>query len=517
MVTTRMWWRWIVVLGTMAATLGAGTVRLDELVLARQLETGFAPAEVCTDEVFLRRAFIDVIGTLPTAEEARTFLASRNPAKRATLIDHLLQRPEYADYVSLKWGDLLRIKAEFPSNLWPNAVQAYHTWLRHAIRDNLRYDQFARALLTSSGSNFRDPPVNFYRPFQERTPRRIVETVSLVFMGVRLEHSGWNEDEMLGMDAFFATVAYKSTGEWKEEIVYSDPERKLLHPVSGAVVSPKAPGGAVLKLAPGVDPRVAFADWLTAPENPYFARNIANRVWFWLLGRGLIHEVDDIRPDSQPWCPKVLAHLERELVDHQFDLRHLYRVILNSQTYQRSSEVTPERAGDLAGFSHYRLRRLDAEVLIDAINQITGTGEEYTSEVPEPFTFVPPTRRSIALADGSIRSAFSELFGRPGRDTSFEAERSLDPSAFQALHLLNSSHIQDKIIRGPGLRELGRAVPNPRRRVSELYLTILSRLPTATEEGIAMQYVTTAEGGQGAGFQDLAWALINTNEFLLKH
>lgn len=497
--------------------VGADSATIDELVEARQAATGFPPAEVCADAVFLRRAYLDVIGTLPTAEEARRFLADRDPGKRAALVDELLARPEFADFWSLKWGDLLRIKAEFPSNLWPNAVHAYHTWIRHAIRDNLPYDQFARALLTTSGSNFRDPPVNFYRPFQERTPRRILETTALVLMGVRLEHSGWTEEELLGLDAFFAKVAYKNTREWKEEIVYSDPDRQLLHPVTGRPVPPRALGGVSLDLAPHEDPRFAFADWLTAPDNPWFARNIVNRIWFWLLGRGIIHEADDVRPDNPPWCPQLLAHLERELVANQYDLRHIYRIILNSRTYQRCSQPSPANAGDEAGFSHYRLRRLEAEVLIDAIDQIFGTGEEYQSAIPEPFTFVPPSRRTINLADGSIKSTFLDLFGRPGRDTSFESERNLEVSAFQSLHLLNSSHIQRKVMRGPGLRQLTRAHPNPRRRVTELYLTALSRFPSPDEERIALEYVTGAEGGNLGGFQDLAWALVNTSEFLIKH
>lgn len=512
-----MVWRSLLVWATLVVPLGAGTGRLDELVLARQAETGFALAAVCSDEVFVRRVFIDVIGTLPTADEARAFLASDEADKRAVLIDHLLERPEYADYVALKWGDLLRLKAEFPSNLWPNGVQAYHGWIREAVRQNMRYDDFARALLTASGSNFRDPPANFYRPFQERTPRRIAETVCLVFMGVRLENVGWDAAQLFGLDAFFATVAYKRTGEWKEEIVFSDPDRAMHDPISGAVVRPQIPGEPALELAPGSDPRVAFAAWLTAPENPYFARNIANRVWFWLLGRGLIHEVDDVRPGQAAWSEPLLAHLAQELVTHDYDLRHLYRIILNSDTYQRESATDAATAADVAGFSTYRLRRLDAEVLIDAINQVTGTGEEYVSEVPEPFTFVPATRRSIALADGSTRSPFSELFGRPGRDTSFEAERNLEPSSFQALHLLNSSHLQNKVMRGPALVRLARGMPNPRRRVNELYLTILSRPPTAAEMTVALDYVNAGEGGQVSGFQDLAWALLNTHEFLLKH
>lgn len=491
--------------------------RIDELVFARQSKTGFPPSELCSDAVFVRRAYIDVIGTLPTGEEAYRFLASGNPDKRSELIEELLNRPEFADYWALKWCDLLRVKAEFPSNLWPNAVQAYQYWVRDAFRRNMPYNEFVRALLVTSGSNFRDPPVNFYRPFQERTPRKILDTVVLLFMGVRLEKSGWSEEQLLGMDAFFAKVSYKKTAEWKEEIVYSDPVKQLLHPVTGKPVAPAPVGGRPLELDRYADPRAAFSDWLTAPGNPWFSKNIVNRIWFWLMGRGIIHEADDIRPDNRPWCPELLAYLEKELAANRYDLKHIFRLILNSSTYQLSSVPTDENAADEAGFSHYRVRRLDAEVLIDAICQITGTGEEYSSAIPEPFTYIPADRRTITLADGSIKSPFLELFGRPGRDTSFESDRNNNVSVFQTLHMLNSSHIQKKIMNGPRLRKMMVSAAANKDRVNLLYLDILSRMPSPEEEKIALDYMNTVEGGASAGFYDLAWALINSSEFILRH
>ncbi|MFA6173139.1 MAG: DUF1553 domain-containing protein [Kiritimatiellales bacterium] len=489
---------------------------VDTLVFAKQAATGFSPSDLCSDAVFVRRAYLDVIGTLPTADEVRKFLSSRSPDKRAELIDDLLERPEFAEYRALKWCDLLRVKSEFPSNLWPNAVQAYQYWILDAFRRNMPYDRFARTLLTTSGSNFKDPPANFYRPFQERTPRKIFDTVALVFMGVRLDNSGWSEEQKLGMDAFFAKVSYKNTDEWKEEIVYSDPGKQLLNPATKEPVLPTPPGKRPLKLDPCADPRVAFADWLTAPDNPWFAKAIVNRVWFWLMGRGIIHEADDIRPDNKPWSPELLAYLEKELVDSKYDLKHIYRLILNSSTYQLSSLPTPENTGDEAGFSHYRARRLDAEVLIDAICQIAGTGEEYSSAIPEPFTFIPSSERTIMLADGSIKSSFLEMFGRPGRDTSLESDRNNNPSVFQTLHMLNSSHIRNKIMNGPRLRKVMASCPGSKERVNQLYLEILSRLPTPEEQKIAFAYIAASDRADN-GFYDLAWALINTSEFVLKH
>lgn len=513
--------RWLVLLFSVFVLSCSSVIipsqnRIDELVFEKQNQTKFPLSELCSDAVFVRRAYLDVIGTLPSGEEVQRFLSSNSSTKRSELIDELLERSEFADYCALKWCDLLRVKSEFPSNLWPNAVQAYQYWVRDAFRHNMPYDQFARALLTTSGSNFRDPPVNFYRPFQERTPRKMVDMAALVFMGVRLEKSGWSEGQLLGMDAFFSKVAYKKTAEWKEEIVYSDPDKKFINPATNEPVLPTPLGGSSLKLGAFDDPRVAFADWLIAPTNPWFAKNIVNRIWFWLMGRGIIHEADDIRPDNQPWSSELLTYLEKELAGNKYDLKHIYRLILNSSTYQLSSIPTPENVADEAGFSHYRPRRLDAEVLIDAICQITETGEEYSSAIPEPFTFIPSTQRTITLADGSIKSPFLEMFGRPGRDNSLESDRNSGVSVFQTLHMLNSSHIQKKIMNGPGLRKILVSSPGNADRVNRLYLVILSRMPTTAEQKIALDYIVSSDRPDN-GFYDLAWALINTSEFILRH
>jgi hypothetical protein len=272
-----------------------------------------------------------------------------------------------------------------------------------------------------------------------------------------------------------------------------------------------------VELSPSKDPREVFAEWLLTPPNPWFARNIVNRIWYWLLGRGIIHEPDDIRPDNLPSNPELLAYLEKELVAARYDLKHVCRLILNSQTYQLSPVPRTGRAEGEAQFAHYPLRRLDAEVLIDALCQITGTTEEYSSLIPEPFTFIPEDQRSIALPDGSIGSSFLELFGRPPRDTGLEAERNNKPTPAQRLHLLNSSHIERKIERSPKLQAL--AVLNrddPRKAVEQIYLTILSRFPTDDELKIVRDYAHPAEGKRTVLF-DLAWALVNSAEFLCRH
>jgi hypothetical protein len=484
---------------------------VDELVFARLKELNIRPARLCSDAVFIRRACLDVIGTLPKDLEAEQFILTSSPNKRRILIDKLLERDEFADYWAMKWSDLLRVKAEFPINLWPNAAQAYHRWIRAAIKDNLPYDRFARELLTASGSNFRAPPVNFYRALQSRDPSAVARTVALTFMGTRAEK--WPASQLSGMAAFFSEIGYKHTAEWKEEIVLFDPGKATNGLIEGAAF----PDGTKPRLSPDRDPREVFADWLIDSKNPWFTQNIANRVWAWLLGRGIIQEPDDIRPDNPPSDPKLLALLEKDLVASHYDLKHLFRLILNSKTYQLSSVPATDNPQGAAHFASYPLRRLEAEVLIDALDQITETTENYSSAIPEPYTFIPGSMRSIALPDGSINSAFLESFGRPPRDTGLEEERNNQPTADQRLHLLNSSHIQLKLEQSQTVPLLVQSKYTPREIAGALYLKILSRFPTDEELNTAAAYFQSGAVNRRQATIDLAWALINSSEFLYRH
>lgn len=481
---------------------------IDRPVIARCEKLGLTPANPCSDAVFVRRVYLDVIGTLPTATQAREFILDQNPDKRRKLIDQLLERDEFADYWAMKWCDVLRVKAEFPINLWPNAAQAYHRWIRTSVRDNKPYDQFARELLTSSGSNFRVGPVNFYRAMQNRDPQGIAQTVALTLMGTRADK--WPTNELAGFAAFFAQVGYKSTSEWKEEIVFWNPAATNA-PAVGVL-----PGGKQIRLTGDRDPREVFADWLIDSKNPWFTRNLVNRVWAWLLGRGIVHEPDDIRADNPPGNPELLALLEREFIASKYDLKQLCRLILNSQTYQLASIPQSEKPGAAANFAAYPLRRLDAEVLIDALNQITSTTEKYSSPIPEPFTFIPEEQRSIALPDGSITSPFLEMFGRSPRDTGLESERNNRITDAQRLHLLNSSQVQRKISQSRMLQYQLQSNKSAREIITAMYLGILSRFPTDEEVKIAESYAKSVPSKREAT-TDLAWALINSAEFLYRH
>ena len=530
---------------------------IDRLVNAKLMKLGMQPV-LCSDAVFVRRVYLDLLGTLPTAGEAKDFIVDPDVAnKRGILIDRLLARAEFADFWAMRWGDVLRIKAEFPVNLWPNAAQAYHRWLRSSLAANKPYDQLARELLTSSGSNFRVGPVNFFRAIQNRKPDGIAAAVALTFMGARAE--AWPPDRLNGMAAFFSQLGYKPTSEWKEEHVFWDPlgtsttagntvpGRPAIAPVAApagtpAVVVPPVvvstpspprfavfPDGRKVALTGTRDPRDIFADWLITAKNPWFARNIVNRYWAWLLGRGIIHEPDDIRPDNPPSNPALLTYLEGQLIAGHYDINQLCRLILNSRTYQLSSVprwVTPAAE---ANFASYQLRRLDAEVLIDAINKITGATDLYTSAIPEPFTYIPENQPAITLPDGSITSPFLALFGRSARATGMISERDNKAVPAQWLYLLNSTNIQRKLEQSTKLKAMFEPPRQPSAIIEDLYLTILSRFPTPAEVQIAEEYGKTQPTKKSKSsapaivvkrredWLDIAWSLINSTEFLYRH
>ncbi len=516
--------------------------QIDEIVFAKLHALGIQPA-LCSDAVFVRRAYLDVTGRLPTAEDAKAFIQDADTGKRVALIDRLLDRSEHVDYWAMKWCDVLRVKAEFPVKVWPNAAQAYHRWVWESIAQNKPYDQFVRELLTSSGSNFRVGSVNFYRAIQDKTPEGIAAVAGLAFMGTRIHL--WPEDRRAGLAVFFSQVGYKPTSEWKEEIVFWDPlhsakvpgstapgvddvakavtqtnliPQALAEPLSeNGPLSTVFPDGSAVTIPPDRDPREVFADWLIRPDNPWFARAIANRTWAWAMGRGIIHEPDDIRDDNPPSNPELLACLEHELVSSGYDLKQLKRLIFTSTTYQFSSIPKSQAPEARANFANYLLRRVEGEVLNDALNEITGSTDLYTSAVPEPFTYIPKEMAAVEVADGSITSPFLTLFGRSARATGMESERVNELASSQWLFMLNSAQIQNKLQSGPKLAALVAAGGTPQEIAERLYLTILSRLPTEADITATEEYAQTGVTQGPNVWLDLAWALINSPEFLMRH
>lgn len=516
--------------------------RIDEIVFAKLKALGIKPV-LCSDAVFVRRAYLDLTGRLPPAEEAKAFIQSSDKNKRVALIGRLLDQSAHADYWAMRWSDILRVKAEFPVKVWPNAAQAYHRWVWESVAQNKPYDQFARELLTSSGSNFRVGPVNFYRAIQDKTPEGTAAVVGLALMGTRVVF--WPADRRAGMAAFFTQVGYKPTSEWKEEIVFWDPLKSIAVPgsiapgvdavaksvtvtnqIPQALAAPLSengplsavfPDGTKTTIPPDRDPREVFADWLIRPENPWFAKNIANRTWAWVMGRGIIHEPDNIRDDNPPGNPELLAYLEKELVLSRYDLKHLKRLIFTSTTYQFSSIPRFKGPEARANFASYLLRRVEAEVLIDALNDITGSSDLYTSAVPEPFTYIPHDMSAVALADGSITSSFLTLFGRSSRSTGMEAERVNELASTQWLHMLNSAAIQNKLQGGPKLNALLSSGGKTSEIAERLYLTVLSRFPMDADLKTVEEYAKSGPTKGRDMWIDLTWALINSPEFLLRH
>ena len=506
----------------------AANNKIDELVFANLKELGFPPSEVAGDEVYLRRVFFDVIGVPPTPEEARAFLTDKDPQKRSKLIDRLLEREEFADFLATKWRDLLRIKAEEPINLWPKAAETYYRWVRESIAQNMPYDQFARELLTAYGSNFRNGPCNYVRAVPERDPRTLGEATALLFLGARLNcarcHAhpidNWGEDDDLGMAAFFSQVATKSTGEWKEQIVYRNREGVVRSPKTGKPVAMKPLEAAVLTADPAVDPRRKFAEWLTAPQNPWFAKNIVNRIWFWLMGRGIVHEPDDLRVTNPPENPVLLEYLEKELIAHRYDLKHIYRLVLNSKTYQLSSEPTPQNEKDVAHFSHYRSKRLTAEQMLDGLSQITEQPQnfrQFKRDNTAPATNIPADVKASQIAEASETSMLAAMFGRPERGTALERERADDLNSMHVQFLTNSSAIEETIYNCPRIRRLLKDKKSDAEIVEELFLLALARFPSEAEMKKMVEYLTAEKGRRDRAIHDVLWTLLNTNEFLLNH
>ena len=476
---------------------------LDKIVLANLNSKKIAPANICSDAVFVRRVYLDITGSLPTAEDVADFIDSKDKNKRAKLVDKLLASPEYSEYAAFKWADILKIKAEFPINLWPNAAQAYHKYITQMLDVNVPYDKIAFELLTAKGSNFRVPAVNFFRAMQGRGPQLAASCVSAAFMGTRFD--SLPKDQRENMAKFFSRIKYKATKEWKEEIVFLDPMEEDI-PFSGIL-----PNGEKVNLPAGADPREAFAIWLVRSD--IFAQNFVNRLFGSLTGNYLVSDPDDMLV-SEVYNKPLLDFLSKSFKESGYDIKALNRQILLSDTYAQSS-IAQEKDSSKAEKNQavYRARRLEAEVLIDALCKITGTSEIYSSMIPEPYTTMPTDKRAVTIPDGSISTPFLEMFGKSQRDTGEVAERDSSPTASQKLYMLNSTHIRSKLERSPILAPFVRM--RPADAAAGLYLVILSRRPTAAEFNEIKQL--SKSKNSGIFIKDLVWALVNTEEFINRH
>ena len=490
---------------------------IDRFVWDKLERLGIGASEPCDDASFLRRVFLDTIGTLPTAAEAKSFLEDTSDGKRDRLIDDLLNRQEYSDFWTMKWLNLLRADHLAVS---PQGVVAMQRWLHQGFTNNQPYDSFARDLLTVQGNTSAVGPGSFYKVLNK--PDEAARSISQLLLGVRIEcaqchhhpSERWGQDDYVGLAGFFTGVSLKKLPNGEQAIV-SRGGKDLPSPRGGDPIAARALGAPAATFLPATDRRQALADWMTNPENPYFAKTIANRLWAHYLGRGLVEPIDDLRETNPPSNEPLMAALENHLIELKFDLKQFTRTLLQSRTYQLSSETNDSNFDDDQSFSHAMHKSLPAEVLLDAICQVTGT--------PEKFNGWPDGYRAIQVWDNRLPSYFFTIFGRPVRATVCECERSNQPSISQALHLLNAPEIAEKLEHRRGFaRQLAQASLTPHEIIDTLYLSSLSRLPRPAESDLmltAFEFSGSADSvnQRHEAATDVLWAILNSKEFLFNH
>lgn len=498
--------------------------QIDRHLVAQWKRLGLAPSAVADDGEFVRRASLDICGTLPTPDEVTAYVTDSRPDKRARLIDRLLERPEYASFFALKWGDILRNRGRgYSTSRQRPGTALFAGWIRDSLAANLPYDRFAAEILTAAGSQETSPPTVWYRTV--RTNQDYVESVAQAFLGMRIQcaqchhHPAerWSQADYYHLAAVFARVGRKGGFADAEvptsETIYLADEGEVVHPRTGQVMRPRPPGGPEFKLGRYDDPRRSLARWMTAPDNPYFARTMANRMWGHFLGRGIIHPIDDARSTNPPSNPELLDALTREFVARNYDVRHLIRTICNSAAYGLSSVPNETNQEDVQSFARYYPRRLSAEVLLDGLGQVL--------EAPTRFKSVggdfPPQTRAIDLPDEAVPSQFLDMFGRPARNSACECERVDAPALGQTLALVSSAEIQTKLTSPTGYvtRLAGNRKSHPD-NVQDIFVRVFARPPRPREQATAVKFLESQSDRKEA-YGSLLWSLLATNEFLFNH
>lgn len=489
---------------------------IDDHLIAKWKDLGLVPSRQCDDATFFRRIHLDSIGTLPTPDEIRAFLADPSPDKRNKAIDAVLARPEFADFWAIKWGDLLRINRDAMQD---KGMWSFHDWVRASLRDNKPLDQFAREILLAEGSTFTEGPANYYRV--GRTSEDWAETTAQVFLGVRLQcakchhhpFENWSQDDYYGMAAFFCRVGQKNSPEFgvfaRETIIFTKAKGEQSHPRKRIVVKPHTLGGPVMDDVQ--DRRLKLAEWITAKDNPFFARNIVNRTWGYLMGRGLFEPLDDLRETNPACAPELLDALARDFVASGYNLKHVLRTVMQSRAYQLDSTESPGNSADKANafFGRYQTKRLAAEQLADAI--------DYATESRQKYPGLPLGTRAIQLPDPRVSSYLLDVSGRPQRAVTCECERTSQPNIALALHFLNGDTLNKKIADSNGrVERLSKSKAPAEAIIEEMYLVTLSRPPRPDEVSRAKRWIADA-GSLREGLQDLLWALLNSREFLFNH
>lgn len=484
---------------------------IDRLVWDKLQRLRIEASPLATDAAFLRRVYLDTIGTLPTAAETRSFLNDIAPDKRPRLVTALLNRPEYADYWTQKWSDILQVDKD---TIQPQGAVAMTRWVHGQIERNVPYDEFARAILTAQGSTYGESPAAFFQVQDD--PEKLARSVSQLFLGVRIEcaqchhhpFEKWDQRDYVALAGFFTGIERRKDARGFVKIV-STVGQDLPHPRTGENVAAAGLGAVAPGFSPGADRRRELAHWLTSPENPFFARTIANRIWAHYFGRGLVEPVDDLRATNPASNEPLLQALAEHLIEVNYDIKRFTQTLLDSRVYQLSSRPNESNQLDVQSFSHASWKPIPAEVLLDAISQ--------TTAVPEEFNGWPRGYRAIQIWDNKLPSHFMEVFGRPTRQTVCACERGTEPSIAQALHLMNSSDTTDKVQSRHGRAyQLSNSPLTSDEIIEELYLTTLSRLPT-TEERDLMSTPFLEATSRREAIEDVLWTLLNTKEFVFNH
>ncbi|MGC3967333.1 MAG: DUF1553 domain-containing protein [Pirellulales bacterium] len=485
---------------------------VDKFVFEKLKRLQITPSEICSDEEYVRRVYLDVVGRLPTIAETAAFLADKASDKRGQLVERLLASDEYPSFWALKWADLLRVRK---TKISEPGVHKFHHWIEQAVRDNMPYDEFARRLVTASGSTLSNPAANFYRTSADVND--CTETASQLFLGVRIQcakchnhpFERWTQDNYYGIAAFFQRVQRKKTTDADDLVVWTARTGETTQPRTGKTMKPWAPLKGEVDLPGEEDRRDAFAAWLTDPNNPFFAKVEVNRIWGHLTGRGIIEPVDDFRESNPAAHPALLEALAKDFVQHGYDRKHVMRTILNSRTYQLSSRRNEFNKDDVKYFSHSKTRMLSAEQLLDAICQVT--------DVPEKYAGLPAGTRAVELPSPDVDNYFLKVFGQPARETACACERAGESNLSQALQMINGPLVHGKIKdAGNRARVLATAGKPHADIVKELYLAAFSRAPSPPELKAALDHIVKS-GNPERGLEDVCWAILNTNEFLFQH
>ena len=484
---------------------------IDKLVDAKLQKLRITPSPTCTDEVFLRRAYLDIVGGLPSVEEYQRFMANQSPKKREELVDELLGRKEFVELWVLKWAELLQIRSS--NQLSYKATLQYYNWLQDRIARNVPVNEWVIELLGASGGTFKNPPTNYYQ--NETDILKVTENVAQVFMGMRIQcaqchnhpFDRWTMDDYYGFASFFSQIGRKGADDPREVVVFNSGGGDVRHPVGGRVMAPKFLGGAAPDTA-GKDRRQVMAQWLASPDNAYFGTNLANIVWAHFLGRGIVDEVDDVRVSNPASNQELLDELGRKFTEYKYDFKKLVRDICTSRTYQRATATNPSNELDTRNFSHAAIRRIRAETFLDCITQVTTTQNK--------FPGLPSGARAVQIADGTVSNYFLTTFGRATRETVCACEVRLEPTLSQSLHLLNGETTGNRIKQGDLVGKMLAAKKTPEQILEEVYIRCMSRKPAADEIARLMALVN-GEADKKKALEDAFWAVLNSREFMFNH